>query len=188
MSKPDLAILIPTLSSRKHLLARAQAELDKQRAGHNVILLINEDQGEKTTGCKRNELIEVAANLGVKYIAFFDDDDMPGENYIKRMLEGIALDVDCCSLWGQIYWEGKKGKPFHHSILHKEWREDSKYYYRCINHLNCVKLDLVKDIRFPDQVFGEDGQWSYAVRDAGVLKTEYKIEEVIYHYYVTKKK
>jgi GT2 family glycosyltransferase len=192
MSKIDLAILIPTKTNRAHLLQRLQTELDKQRAGKDVILLINEDNGAenggKTTGQKRNELMDTAANFGAKYIAFFDDDDLPGPNYITRMLEGIELGVDCCSLWGQIYWEGKPGKPFHHSIIHKEWYEDQKYYYRMPNHLNCIKLDLVKDIKFPNQNFGEDGKWSYAVRDAGVLQYEYKIEEVIYHYYVTKKK
>ncbi len=51
------------------------------------------------------------------------------------------------------------------------------------NHLNFQKLSLVKDIPFPDQVFGEDGKQSYAMRDAGIFKTEYKIPEVIYHYF-----
>lgn len=182
-----LAVLIPTLSSRAHLLNRLVTELDKQRKGKDVILIINSDDGQKTTGAKRNECLQAAISAGAEYGAFFDDDDMPGPNYIDRNLEGCELGFDCCSLWGQIYWSGKKGKPFHHSIIHNEWWEDKEYYYRCVNHLNTVKLSLVQHIKFPDKSFGEDGVWSYAVRDARVLKTEHQIKEIIYHYYVSKK-
>lgn len=182
-----LAILIPTLTSRKALLDRLLAELDKQRKGKDVIVILHSDDGQRTTGQKRNELIGAAVEAKAEYIAFVDDDDLVGQNYIDRNMEGIELGFDCNSLWGQIYWSGKPGKPFHHSIVHREWWEDSKTYYRCVNHLNTVKLSLVKDIKFPEKNFGEDGVWSYAVRDAGVLKTEYQIKEVIYHYYVTKK-
>jgi len=50
--------------------------------------------------------------------------------------------------------------------------------------LNVVKKELVQHIKFPETNFGEDGQQSYAMRDAGVLKNEYEINEVLYHYYV----
>lgn len=182
-----LAILIPTLENRKYLLERVLGELQKQKASfHNwweVEFIINSDNGEKSTGKKRNELIEEAVRRGAQVIAFMDDDDMPGETYIKRGLEVADSGMDCGELWGQIYWNGKPGKPFHHAVDIKEWWEDDKFYYRCPNHLNFIKLDLVKDVKFPDQVFGEDGQWSMAIKEQGLLKTEYKIPEVIYHYF-----
>jgi cellulose synthase/poly-beta-1,6-N-acetylglucosamine synthase-like glycosyltransferase len=183
MKEPLLAILIPTLTSRAHLLERLVAELDKQRAGKNVILIIAEDQGQKTTGQKRNELVQAAVINEADYICFIDDDDLPGENYIVRMLEGMALGVDCCSLLGRIYFKGRPGNPFHHSIKYDHWYQDKNMYYRNPNHLNCIKLDLVKDIPFNDQTIGEDGHWSIALQQAGVLKNEYEINEVIYHYY-----
>jgi hypothetical protein len=178
-----LAILIPTLTKRSHLLDRVVKELDKQRAGKDVILLINEDKGEKTTGQKRNELIETAVNLGVQYISFVDDDDMIGPTYIQRGLEVVESGLDCGELWGNYYQKGKLIKPFHHSIIHKDWYEDRNNYYRMPNHLNFQRLEKVKDIKFPNQVFGEDGKQSYAMKDAGVLKTEYKITDILYHYY-----
>lgn len=183
MKEKLLAILIPTLTERQQLLNRLTAELDKQRLGKEVIILINEDNGHKTTGQKRNELISAAVDLKADYIAFFDDDDLPGENYIDRMLEGMAKGVDCCSLLGRIYFKGKPGNPFHHSIKYDHWFQDDKMYYRNPNHLNCIKLDLVKDIPFKNQTIGEDGHWSIALQKAGVLKTEHEINEIIYHYY-----
>jgi len=139
--------------------------------------------GSEQQAKKRNTLVGLAVNAGADYIAFFDDDDMPGENYIQKQMEVVDSGLDCGSLWGDIYWSGKKGKPFHHFLDCKEWWEDDLYYYRCINHLNCVKLSLMKQIPFPEQDFGEDGVQSMDLKNSGLLKTEYKIDEVIYHYF-----
>lgn len=178
-----LAVLIPTLTDRAKLLNRLMAELDRQRKGKDVIVITLEDSGEKTTGQKRNELIQSAVEAEAEYVSFFDDDDLPGENYITRNLEGIAGGFDCCSLTGRIYFKGKPGNPFIHSIKYDHWWQDKNFYYRCPNHLNCIKLELIKDISFQDKYIGEDGNFSMDVQKAGVLKTEFEIKEIIYHYY-----
>lgn len=182
-----LAILIPTLESRSDILKRCMTTLIAQilhaKADEDVKILTLLDNGEMTTGEKRNQLVSDAAELGFEAYAFMDDDDLPGPTYIQRGLEFVASGMDCASLVGQIYWNGKPGKPFFHSLAYTEWFEDEKYYYRMPNHLNFVRMDKVKDIKFSAQNFGEDGKWSYAVRDAGVLKTEFKIDEVTYHYF-----
>jgi len=137
----------------------------------------------KNIGLKRNELIRRAVELGSEYIAFIDDDDLPSKDYIKEVMNGVNAGADCCSLKGQIYFSGVRGMPFLHSIKYTEWYQDRRYYYRMPNHLNCIKLDLVKDIPFQETNFGEDGNWSYDIRNAGVLKTEHTIDHVIYHYF-----
>lgn len=185
---PKLAILICTLPERRRFFDRLIECLNHQkrrlpRPDDVAILWDESERHEKTTGVKRNGLIQDAIDINAAYIAHHDDDDLPGINYLKRNLEGIAKGADCCSLIGQIYWSGRPGKPFHHSIDIKEWWEDDQKYYRMPNHLNCQKLELVRNIPFPDQVFGEDGKQSYAMRDAGIFKTEHKIDEVIYHYF-----
>ena len=202
-----IALLIPTLPERKPLRDRLIFEILRQMNALNlsggvnepdrkgletdVCILINEDNREKTTGRKRNELIQQAVEYGACAVAFLDDDDMIGPTYIKRAIEFANSGYDCAELWGQIYFNGKKGNPFHHFIDCMnpatgkiEWWQDDKYYYRMINHLNFVTLDMVKNIPFPDQVFGEDGKQSEAMRDAGIFKTMMPIPEIIYHYYV----
>lgn len=185
-----LSILIPTTPDRANYLIRLKNELYRQihelqlEDQVDVDILETPIAGTNTfysVGHKRNALVE---NAKGKYYSFIDSDDMPSENYLKLVMPGIYKDVDCCSLVGQIYWSGKKGKPFLHSIKYKEWWEDDQFYYRCVNHLNVVKKELVQHIKFPTTSFGEDGQQSYAMRDAGVLKNEYEIAEVLYHYYV----
>lgn len=179
----ELAILIPTTPDREPLYQRLIHQLYGSMGSAYFTIITNLDNREKTTGQKRNELIQSAVDVGARYIAFHDSDDLPGSTYMQRGLEVARSGMDCGELWGQIYWSGKLGKPFHHSIVHKEWWEDDKFYYRCPNHLNFMKLDLVKDVKFPDQNFGEDGQWSMKIKELGLLKTEFKIPEVIYHYF-----
>jgi len=188
-----LSLLIPTTPDRSELLFRLVKEIDRQRLEYGVMneveVLIKETEPAAsnpadlslTTGAKRNWLIE---NCQGKYYAFIDSDDMIAPNYLALVWPGIIGAFDCCSLIGSIYFNGKKGKPFLHSIKYKEWWEDDQYYYRCVNHLNVVKKELVKDIKFPETNFGEDGNQSYAMRDAGVLKKEYEVKEVLYHYFV----
>lgn len=183
-----LAILICTLPERKESFNRLLECLNKQiyalKNPNDVKIFYSElSKREATTGAKRNALVEIAAAHNAEYLAHHDDDDLPGKNYIKNALEGISKGVDCCSLIGQIYWSGKPGKPFYHSKDITEWWEDDQKYYRCVNHLNVQKTSLVKDIPFPDKVFGEDGVQSYAMRDKGIFKTEHKIEEIQYHYF-----
>lgn len=181
--KPLLAILIPTTPDRRLLLDRVVAQLDEQRAGHNCIVILNEDNFEKTTGRKRNELLDAAMERNASHVAFVDSDDLIGPNYIQRTMEGVNGDYDCCELWGQYYENGRQLNPFHHSVIHDHWWHDNQFYYRNPNHLNTVKLSLIKDIRYEDITIGEDGRWSEAVQRAGVLKREYPIKEIIYHYF-----
>lgn len=178
-----LAILIPTLTERVQLLNRLQSALDKQRAGKNVILIINEDQKQKTTGAKRNELIQVAIDHNADYIAFFDDDDLPGDTYIQRGIETMESGKDCGELWGNYYVRGKLLKPFHHYLGCTHAWDDKEKFHRFPNHLNFWKLDLVKDFSFQNKNFGEDMTWAETIHKAGIVKTMYPISDILYHYH-----
>lgn len=177
-----IAILIAHLPERAHLLARVLSQLDEQRAGKDVKVFIDHST-EYTTGQKRNRLLVKAEAERANYIAFIDDDDLIGPNYIKLSLECEASGMDCMELWGQ-YWENNvKHPPFHHSIKYDRWFQDAKAYYRTPNHLNLVKLSLLKDIRFKNLTIGEDGNYSIDLQKAGVLKTMYPVNEIIYYYF-----
>lgn len=181
--KAKFGILISHLLDRGPLLERLEEQLDKQRAGHNCILIINSDSGKNTTGHKRNMLLEKARSEDCSHIAFFDDDDLPGPNYVSLNMEAVKGDYDCASLWGQYYENNKKMNPFHHSIKYDHWFQDKHFYYRNPNHLNCIKLSLLNGIQYKDITIGEDGNFSQDLQKAGVLKNEYPINEVIYHYF-----
>lgn len=145
--------------------------------------MINKDDRVKTIGQKRNELMQAAVELNMTHIAFIDDDDLVSGDYIETIMPGVWNNFDCCNLIGNYYENGKLNeKPFIHSIKYIKWWEDSKYFYRCPNHLNVMKLSLVKDVPFEEKNFGEDGCWSELIASMGLLKTEYSSNNVIYHY------
>lgn len=186
--KPLFAILIPYTPDRQQLLDRVLAQVGEQMGDHPVKVITNLDNKEKSTGVKRNELLDKAREIEASHIAFVDSDDLIGPTYIQRNMEAVYGDYDCAELWGQYYENGKQMNPFHHSIIHDHWWQDAKFYYRNPNHLNCIKLELLKDIRFQDKTIGEDGHYSIDLQKARLLKREYPVKEITYYYFAGKNK
>lgn len=189
---PLLAILIPYTHDRKPLLDRLLKQLDEQIKDHPVTVIAHLDKGAKrggkTTGKKRNELLDAARKEGATHVSFIDSDDLISPTYIETVMPCVYGDYDCCELWGQYYENGKQFNPFHHSVKHDHWWQDEKFYYRNPNHLNVIKLSLLENIRFQDKTIGEDGHFSIDIQKAGILKNEYPIKEIIYYYFAGSKK
>lgn len=180
-----LSILIPTLPTRISMMNRLVDELSRQAEDSPVIFIVNNDT-DCSIGVKRNRMME---KVNTEYMAFFDDDDMPGPNYIKHLMEGIEKGVDCCSLTGIITTDGKDPKMFIHSIDYTEMFERDNVYYRPPMHINCIKTEHCKQCVFPDWQRSEDSNFCFQLVHKGILKTEHKISEVIYNYlYVSDKK
>jgi hypothetical protein len=182
-----LAILIPTIEGREAMLSRLYERMAPQfeKYGEDVLLFELKDNREKTIGEKRNILTQMAVDAGCTHRAFIDDDDMVTEDYLDLNMPGVYWDYDCNSLVGIYSLNGvvnKKKHIFYHSLKYTHWWEDEIGYYRNPNHLNVVKLDLIKDIKFQEKNFGEDGCWSEDVAKAGVLKREYEITKPFYNY------
>lgn len=188
MIKGALTILVPTLPKRSEFLSRLHNELSRQICENPsacVRLHVNADT-DIDIGTKRNRMM---AEVDTEYMAFFDDDDMPGPNYIKHLMEGIVKGVDCCSLTGIITTDGANPKKFIHSIEYTEMFEQDNTYYRPIMHINCLKTEYARQAVFPEWRFSEDSKWALDLMAKGVLKTEHKIDEVIYNYlYVSDKR
>jgi cellulose synthase/poly-beta-1,6-N-acetylglucosamine synthase-like glycosyltransferase len=176
---PKLTILIPTLPGRIFFFERLVNELYSQMSADAQFKIIVNDDEKIDIGTKRNRMM---AEVDTEYMAFFDDDDMPGLNYIKHLMEGIAKGVDCCSLTGIITTDGKNPKKFIHSIEYKEMFEKDNVYYRPVMHINCLKTDLARKVAFPEWRYSEDSKWAMDMMNLGVLKTEHVIDEVIYNY------
>jgi len=190
--KPKLAILIPTIDGREHFFNQITDSLKEQKKwfpDNDVIVLWLKDQGWRNggmnIGAKRNELIKMAVQEGASHRAFIDDDDMVSNEYLKLNMPGVYGNYDCNSLVG-IYSENGNINPkkhiFIHSLKYIHWWEDDTTYYRNPNHLNVIKLELIKDIIFEDKNFGEDGCFSEELARQGKLKTQYEITEPFYHY------
>lgn len=187
---PLISILIPTLESRQKFFIRAYSELrwqiDQIPNGDELVEIAHyNDNGELTTGAKRNWLVN---NAKGQYVAGFDDDDMPTDCYIQMMLKAAESGADCGEFRGLYFSNGVYDRPFHHSIQYDHWWQDKSCYYRNPNHISLIKKELILDIPFKDITVGEDGQFSLALQASGRLKTEFPVKETLYLYYARSKK
>ncbi len=184
---PKLSILIATLERRKHYLERLKLCLDHQfpRDG-SVEVLIDCDNGERSTGAKRNNLLQKAKG---DYIAYVDCDDLLSPYYVSEILRAIQTRPDTIGI--NLIMTVNSCNPEHsyHSIQYKTWWDEpdknnpgKKIYYRNPNHISPVLREHAIKIGFPDQYECEDRVYSAGIQP--LLKTEVVISDPIYFYLV----
>lgn len=180
-----LGILIATVEDRKEqfdILKHkflAQCELNKSWVFYDC------DNKEKSIGKKRQDLLESAKKQDCEWIVFFDDDDLPSENYIQLILDTINSnpDIDCIGINGTMTTNGSNPQTWCH-VLGETWREgkhnEQFTYYRPIIHFNPVKLELALKAGFKDMRYGEDRDYSDRLNP--LLKKMAYIEQPLFHY------
>jgi len=185
------SILICTLTKRHPQFTALYRLLDMQRVLYKVQdkveILSLCDNGEMPVGRKRNQLISQAQG---KFISFIDDDDKVDGHYIKIITDIIQTnsDIDCIGMSGIYTVDGKNPKKFIHSLQYKNYFEKNGVYYRCPNHLNPIRKDCIKDIKFMEVNYGEDSRWAFDVRDKNCLKKEFMYDKNPLYFYCFSKK
>lgn len=181
-----LAILIPTLTARANSLRRLVGKLQSQEGAGQVDFFIDTDEGQSSTGSKRNALLAACGNH-FPYICFVDDDDDVADDYLPRILAAIASGPDVVGIEGVMTRNGKFPQRFIHSIKYDHWFDDGQFpnktYYRNPNHLNPVRRELAIAAGFPEITTGEDQE--YSRRLYPLLKTEVFIDGPMYYYLAT---
>jgi hypothetical protein len=186
MSRPILTISILSTTGREQYLSSMLFALSSQIANcdHNVVVQVIMDKptikGGLSIGGKRNLALQNATGI---YHAFIDCDDTIWHDYISKQVQGCLMGCDCVSFMGNYYEDHKFKKPFIHSIKYNEYSEDDKYYYRFPNHLNAIKTDIAKMFLFDEINHGEDTKYAIALHESGLLKSEAKLDGIIYDYY-----
>jgi len=173
-------ILIPSITEREGKLEALLTRL----AGligtdYRVTVSVNIDNREKSTGQKRNELLQDAE---ADYVCFLDDDDDVSDRYIEWLIKAAESGKDCASLIGSIELHKDYWRPFFHTIKYNRYFEDENGYYRPPNHLNLIRREIAQNFTFPEITVSEDTAWAMKICDAQVLKTEFTIPETIYYY------
>lgn len=180
----DLSILVCSVHSRYDTFApKIQAQLynqydelsddDKER----VEIMLLTDNKKMMLGHKRNKMIEIAQG---NYIVFVDDDDRIADDYIKELLEATKHGTDSIVFQASVSLNGAPSKRCYYSKDNGHDFNKNDSYYRIPNHICCVKRSIASKVEFPSVVYGEDV--SYSTKLISHLKTEHKINRVLYYY------
>ena len=178
-----LSILIPSVPERMNHLQRIIDELYKQSQNKPVEILVMLENKKRTTGEKRNILIEQAQG---DYIVFVDDDDRVESNYIDTLCSTIDGNpgVDCIVFDVLVTTNGenpkvcKYGKEF-------EYGSDANFYYRKPNHIMCYARRIATQHKFLNKSYYEDDEW--AARVSKDIVHQKRVPATLYYYDYIKK-
>lgn len=168
------------LTKRKKSYDALIAELDKQIqlcGATSIIEIITEiDDGQSSVGTKRNKVLE---NANGEYVCFIDDDDMVTPIYVSSILKCLEKKPDVVELVGFL---PHHNLPFIHNLnCGGHFRKDGTQF-RTPNHLNTIKTEIAKKIRYKEISHGEDQDYSHRLWDSGLMKTEELVGKTMYIY------
>jgi glycosyltransferase involved in cell wall biosynthesis len=167
------------------LKASLYGQITTEKAEKEVEVICLADNGEKSTGWKRNMLLQKAKG---DYVVFVDDDDEVHSKYVHLINKTLFFNSpDVIGIVLKHYQNDTLIGTAYHSVQYKKWRNlrdpdnlGQWLFERCPNHLNPVRRELALKIRFPEIYVGEDKEYSLRLRE--FLKEEVMINEPIYFY------
>lgn len=184
---PILSILIcsidgrePYLESLKYNIASQMNKFNLQE-GVDIEVIVSKDmRGQNTIGKKRNALLQSCKGT---WACFIDDDDQIANDYLVNSISILkSQNPDCINLNGWMTTNGMNGESFVHELKHQEYFTKDGVHYRPPNHLNIIRTSIGKQFIFPEINHGEDTAWTMDLCRSGLLKTEGRIESIVYYY------
>lgn len=180
----DLSILVCSVHTRyKTFLPKIQEQLYTQLAAlpeadqQRVEIIVLVDNKQMMLGHKRNTMIDIAQG---NYIVFVDDDDRIADDYIAELLAATEKGTDSIVFTAMVSLDGEPAKPCYYSKEFKRDYNKPDAYYRIPNHICCIKRSVSLKSSFPNILYGEDAGYGKVLLP--FLKTEYKIDKVLYYY------
>jgi hypothetical protein len=146
-----------------------------------VEVLTLTDDGEATTGAKRNELL--ARSKGV-YSVFVDDDDVIADNFVAVVLGASQSDPDAIGYWVERWRDGKYEALAQHTHRNSKYGQSqcgkTTLYQRTINHICPIRTKIARQVPFADVSIDEDTLFASQIKP--FIRSETFIDAVCYYY------
>jgi glycosyltransferase involved in cell wall biosynthesis len=179
-----LSILVPSVAGRRNtflpksldmLYGQLEALPEQDQKEVEIIYLI--DNKTIMLGDKRNLMISIASG---KYISFVDCDDRIETDYISTILQAIDSDADSIVFEVSVSLNGNNPKICYYSKDFPNDYNTEEAYYRLPNHIAVIKKEVSTKVSFPSLPRAEDAAYAKILKPH--LKSEFKINKVLYHY------
>lgn len=177
-----LSILIPSVPDRNAQMIDVYKTLQKQilpRFKENVEIITFVDNRQRTTGKKRNDLINLSQG---KYVVFVDDDDKVDSTYVRSILDVICTEPDVdCIVFDVLYRRMVDGfEKIARYSKDMTYRNDLNVFHRKPNHLMCFRREIALKVPYPNTSRGEDTKWGELV--CPLIKKQARVDKVLYTY------
>lgn len=174
-----LSILIPSVVERLECLTNIVRKINQQIAGGPVEVLVCLENKKRTTGRKRNELIEQAQG---KFVVFVDDDDTLSDDYVSQLLTHIKEnpEADCIVFDVMVNIVNQKRKKLCKYGIEYKYGQNPNFYTRKPNHLMCYRKSIAESHKYKNISYKEDDEWGE--RACKNIKNQIRIDKVLYTY------
>lgn len=182
-----LTVLVPSVSTRRKTFGPAMTDAlftqherltaDQQRRVEIIIVTDAGRSGGMVVGDKRNAMVRMARGT---YVVFVDDDDRVTDDYLLTLLQATDSGADCITFNLMCGLNGAAPKLCRYSLEYTKDHNASDHYQRLPNHITAVRRVLMLACPFPSKQFGEDADYAQRLRPS--LKTQHRIDRVLYHY------
>lgn len=173
----DLSIIVCTVPNRTKKALDLFLRLSEAAPDNFEILLIG-DNKKRSIGKKRELGLRLAQG---RYITWLDDDDDFTAHTFPEFKKAVKHDADVICGYSLAIVNGKPGYVEFDLENENEEFLPGGFCKRLPFPQGCAwKLELVKDIPFPDTMYGEDWDWAKSALEN--INTQYKINTVIHIY------
>ena len=174
--RPLLSILMPALAARSWRILWEELRRQAAPLGGAVELLYLEDNGECTSGSKRQYLAEAAAGA---YRAFVDDDDWVAEDYVSQLCCACAASPDVAAFDLVLKKAGRADEVWRFG----GWPDDRGRGRMTVNHLCAWRRELADRVGWClDLGYGDDQLWYKPLFASGLVRRVKRIEKPLYIY------
>jgi len=168
-----LSILIAALESRpwNHIYGKLL-----QQATDEVEVLVEVDNGQQTSGTKRQRLLERAQG---DYIVYVDDDDDISDSYVSSILRSLKNEPDVLGINLLFFRNGVRRELWKFG----DYPNNRTRGKMCINHLCPWRREIARKVAWcPSLGNMDDHLWFQPLYHAPLRLKIYRLDEAIYRY------
>lgn len=197
----ELSLLVPALEHRNWKLIVEEVQRQATPHAGRVEVIVDVDNGEATSGVKRQRLLRKAQGL---YVAYVDDDDRVASDYVSSLLEGISQRPDVVTFDLEFQRSSQKRRYLGVSPVARKrglavvssqkvpltelWRYGLHSHQRAkgqmtANHLCAWNRSIASAVSWcPCLGYADDQLWYGALFKSGLATSEVHIDKVLYFY------